>query len=67
MKESLRATPMGNLTSAVAISIIVSTYHINLERDELTALLKSLLIHADAESRCCPDYEDLVEVIGDTK
>ena len=67
MKNSSTAKVMGNLTSAVAISILVSKYHINLEKEEHTGLLRALLIHPDAESQCCPDYEELVKVIGDKK
>ena len=58
---------MASLTSAVAISFIVSKYNIILNRDEHTALLKALLIHPDAESQCCPDYEELVKGMGDAR
>ena len=69
VKESRKAmaSAMGNLTSAVAISLLVKKYQLNLNHDEHAGLLKSLLIHPDAESGRCPDYEELVKEIGDTK
>ena len=66
-KDSSTATARSSLTLAVAISILVSKYHLNVDKDELMALLKSLLIHPDTESQRCLDYEDLVKVIGDTR
>ena len=58
---------MDRLTSAVAISVLVSKYNLKLQKDEHTALLKSLLIHSDAASRSCPDYDELVKLFGDRK
>ena len=58
---------MASLTSAVAISFIVSKYKLILDRDEHTALLKALLVHPDAESQSCPDYEELLKGMGDAR
>ena len=53
------------LSSAVALSALVSLYKLDLDLNQLIALMRALMIHPHVDSRRCFDYEILMTQIQD--
>ena len=53
------------LSSALALSALVSFYNLDLDLNQLIALMRALMIHPHVHSRRCFDYDILMTQIQD--